>query len=132
MRKIRMQRALSIQRTMAFPRPSGGLLRLSGPDSLLRRRRGCRGPESHLHLELLHQLARPELLRFLLDLDLLLVDVPQRHLEARLADRRLLLDLADHLVVRLADARDLELLHGVGDLLLPLRPAVVPDRADGL
>ncbi len=60
-------------------------------------------------------------------LNLLLVHVAQGHLHAGLVDRRHLFDLADHLVVRLADAGDLELFHGVGHLLLPLRAAVVAD-----
>ena len=80
---------------------------------------------------LTNSLAR-SLLGFFFDLDLLLVDIAQGHFHAGFVDGGHFLDLADHLVVRLADAGDFELLHGVGDLLLPLGAAVVADGVERL
>src|SRR6476646_6492309 len=90
------------------------------------RRRG--GDQSHFRLELLHQFRGAQFLRFFFHLHFLLVHVAHRHFHARFVDRRFLFDAAHHFVVRLADAGDLELLHGVRHLLLPLGAAIIADR----
>src|SRR5262249_8010751 len=77
------------------------------------RRGGCGRGRAHLRLELLHQLARPKLLGLFFDLESLLVDVPHGHFHAGLVDRGHLFDFAHHLVVRLADTGDFELLHRI-------------------
>ena len=86
----------------------------------------------HLDLELLHQFVGAQLLSFFFDLDLLRVNIVQGHLHPRLIDRGLLFDLAHHLVVRLADARHLELFHRIGHFLLPLSTAMVANGVEGL
>src|SRR2546430_12209256 len=52
------------------------------------------------------------------------------HLHASFVDGGGFFDLANHFVVRLADAGDVELLHDVGHFLLPLRAAIIANRAD--
>src|SRR5438094_709988 len=93
---------------------------LAAAQRLLPFRRGRRRLHPHLLLELLEQLFGADLLRLLLDLHPLRVDVRHRHVHARFVDGRALLDLLQHLVVRGIDASDLEALHRVRHLALPL------------
>src|ERR1700751_1344163 len=83
--------------------------------------------QAHFDLELLYQFTSLEFLCLIVNLDLLLIDVAHRHVHTSFVDGSRLFNLAHHLVVRLADAGTLELLHCIRDLLLPLRPAVVGD-----
>src|SRR5207237_7922448 len=110
--------------------PLRSALRLFRGDGFFCRRGRCgclRRRESHLNLELIHQFARLQLLRLVLDLDLLLIYVAHGHIHPGFVDRSYLFDLAHHLVVRLADTGNLELLHRIRHLLLPLGAAVVGD-----
>ena len=88
--------------------------------------------QAHLDLELLHQFTGLELLRLVLDLDLLLIHVAHRHIHARFVDCGHLFDLAHHLVVSLADPSHLELFHSVGDFLLPLSASIVGNSIQSL
>src|SRR5438105_5303433 len=105
---------------------------LAASQRLLPFRRGRRRLQPHLLLELLEQLVGADFLRLLLDLHPLRVDVRHRHVHARFVDGRALLDLLQHLVVRGIDASDLEALHRVRHLALPLGPAGVAERPHGV
>src|SRR5438128_492718 len=105
---------------------------LAAAQRLLPFRRGRRRLHPHLLLELLEQLVGADLLRLLLDLDPLRVDVRHRHFHARFVYGGALLDLLQHLVVRGVDACDLEALHRVRHLALPLGPAGVAERLHGV
>src|SRR5437870_4044752 len=132
MAKMRTQPPFSIFTAICPPDSFSRLLSLSASDGFLRRRlSGFRRDQSHLRLELLDQFAGADLLRFLFDLELLLVYIAQRHIQARFVDRSHLLHLAHHVVVRLADAAYFELFHRVGHLFLPLGAPVVANGAHG-
>src|ERR1700691_1274370 len=88
--------------------------------------------QAHLDLELLYQFVGLEFFGLVVDLDFLLIDIAHRHIHARFVDGSRLFYLAHHLIVRLADPGNLELLHRIGDLLLPLGAAVVGDSAQRL
>ena len=96
-----------------------------------RSRRLGRG-QTHLNLELLYQFARLKFFSIVVNLDLLLVDVAHGHIHASLVDGSRFLSLANHFVVRLANARDFELLHRICNLFLPLGAAVIGDCAQRL
>src|SRR5260370_34858116 len=84
----------------------------------------CR--QAHLNLELFYQFAGLEFLGFVIDLDLLLVDIAHRHVHARFVDGSCFLNLAHHLIVRLPDPANLELLPHSAALLLPLQAPPIP------
>src|SRR5674476_1005680 len=91
-----------------------GALGLPAANGLWRGRGRFRGNQSHFRLELFDQFGGAQFLRLLLDLQPLLIDIAQGHIHAGFVDRGLLFDFAHHLIVRLADSSDFELLHGVG------------------
>src|SRR5947209_9938778 len=109
------------------------LLRFFAADGFVRHRRSAgnlRCSQTHFDLELLDQLAGLHLFRFLFDLDLLLVHVAHGHIHASFIDSGDLVDLAHHLVMGFADARHFKLLHHVCNFLLPLRTAIIGNRAE--
>src|SRR5215470_2059718 len=105
---------------------TASLLRLFAPDGFFSSGACCRwSGQTHFDLKLLYQFIGLHLLGFFLDLDLLLVHVAQGHIHAGLIDGCFFFDLAHHLVVGLADASDLKLLHSVRYLSLPLGTAMI-------
>jgi len=75
---------------------------------------------AHLQLELVDEFGGAQPLGVLFDLHLLGADRVEGQLHARFALGRFLVQTLEHFVVRLVEPADLELLHRVGHLALPL------------